>query len=99
MRERIKNTLHVEVEGIDLTTVRDIELYVRQGRGFRAMYRPQVLSATELLLVIPYEDAMQLSNGASELQLAFVDAGGTPRASEPTSEDVGRLIWEEGYAP
>lgn len=99
MRERIKNTLRVEVEGIDLTTARDLELYVRQGRGVHAMYTPQVLSATELLLVIPYEDAMQLSGGAAELQLAFTDANGTPRASDPTIEDVGRLIWEEGYNP
>ena len=34
MRERIRNELHIEVEGVDLTTVRNIEFYVRQGKCF-----------------------------------------------------------------
>lgn len=99
MRERIKNSLHVEVEGIDLTSVSDIKFFVRQRAEFYEKYSVEVLSSTEMLVFIPFEDAMRLNAGSAQLQFAFVDENGTPRASEVCVEDVGRLLAEEGYNP
>lgn len=99
MRERIQNELHIEVEGVDLTTVRNIEFYVRQGRGFFKTYPVTVISAAEMTVHIPFEDAMELSTSAALLQFAYVDANGTPMASEIATESVGSLLQREGYNP
>lgn len=99
MREHIQNELHIEVEGVDLTTVRNIEFYVRQGKCFFRTYPAIVVSPTEMIVSIPFEDAMQLAYGMASLQFAFVDENGTPRASEPVSESVGILLKKEGYDP
>lgn len=99
MRERIRNELHIEVEGVDLTTVRNIEFYVRQGKCFFETYPVSVVSATEMVVSIPFEDAMRLTSSMASLQFAFVDANGTPRASEVAAEPVNVLLKKAGYAP
>ena len=100
MRERIRNELHIEVEGVDLTTVRNIEFYVRQGKCFFRTYPAIVVSPTEMTVSIPFEDAMQLTSSSMVLlQFAFVDVNGTPRASEPAAESVGVLLKKAGYDP
>ena len=99
MRERIRNELHIEVEGVDLTTVRNIEFYVRQGKCFFRTYPAIVVSPSEMTVSIPFEDAMQLTSGMASLQFAFVDANGTPRASEPAAEPVEILLKKAGYDP
>lgn len=99
MRERIRNELHIEVDGVDLTTVRNIEFYVRQGKCFFRTYKATVISPTEMTVSIPFEDAMQLTSSMATLQFAYVDANGTPRASEPAAEPVRVLLKEAGYNP
>ena len=99
MRERIRNELHIEVDGVDLTTVRNIEFYVRQGKCFFRTYPAFVVSPSEMTVSIPFEDAMQLTSSMASLQFAFVDANGTPRASEPAAEPVGILLKKAGYDP
>lgn len=96
MKQRIQNTLIIECEDIDLTKCRDTEVYIRQGYRTKT-YTPEVISGTEMLVVVPYDDAMELSKGMVLVQFATTDENGTPRASEIETANVGELIKEEGY--
>ena len=97
MREKIENVLSIEVTGVDLTAITNIEFYVKQDLFFR-QYTPTVISASEMTVRIPFEDAKSLKQGTAKLQFAFVD-NGTPRASEVESVSVGDLLKNAGYAP
>lgn len=99
MRQKIENNLHIEVAGADLTGATKPELYLRQGTGKFFQYTPQILSENEILLTVPYEDAMQLSPTGVSLQLVYVDANGKPVSTEPAAVDVGVLLKEAGYDP
>ena len=98
MRQKIENNLYITCSNVDLTTVTNIEFYVRQ-LNFFGCYSPQVLSANEMLVVIPFEDACKLRKGTAEVQFAFVEANGTPRATDPMEVTVGNMLKEDGYAP
>jgi hypothetical protein len=98
MREKIENQLLITCEGMDLTTVSDIEFYVRQS-DFFASYGVNVLSPTEMLVVIPFKDAMKLATDKVELQFAFVDKNGVPRASNVVTKTIKEFLNEAGYDP
>jgi hypothetical protein len=98
MRENIENLLKVTCEDIDLTTITDIEFYVKQSRFF-GCYTPHVVSANEMIVKIPFEDAKKMVDGEAKLQFAFRDAEGNPRASNIVTKTVGELLKEMGYAP
>lgn len=97
MREKMENRLHIEVSGVDLRTLEDLEFYVRQGTCFW-QYAPTVISETEMVVIIPFEDAMKLRPGSVLLQFAYTQAG-TPDATDPQSITVGELLKKMGYAP
>lgn len=96
MRKKIKNTLKITCDDVDLTTLTDIEFYVRQVRFF-GCYTPSVVSANEMLVVIPSDDAKKLHRGKVELQFAFTDVYGNPNCSEITVREVGDFLREVGY--
>ena len=98
MKKRIKNSLHITCDDVDLTAVSRIEFYLRQSRFFR-QYTPKVLSTHEMLVEIPFEDARMLMAADVQLQFAFVDANGNPRATEIETVPVGDLLKEAGYDP
>jgi hypothetical protein len=98
MREKIQNRLKISVDGVDLTKLRDIEFYVKQT-GFFGCYTPEVISPTEMLVIVPYSDAMKLRKGNVELQFAFVNEYGDPDASGVVTVPVERFLKESGYDP
>lgn len=98
MREKIRNDLYIRCEGVDLTTVSNIEFYVRQKRFFR-QYTPTVINAGEMTVEIPYEDAKELMVGAVQLQFAFTREDGTADASGIVAASVSELLKEAGYDP
>ena len=98
MREKIQNTLKIGCEDIDLTTLTNIEFYVSQS-NFSGCYIPTVLSPREMVVIIPFEDAMKLHEGRVELQFAFTDADGNPDASDVSCVTVERFLKEAGYGP
>ena len=98
MRRRIENHILIGVDGINATTASNLEFYLRQGNLF-FQYFPSVVSADEILVVIPFEDAMKLKNAPVWVQLAFTDEIGTPDATEPLEVPLGDLIKEAGYDP
>ena len=98
MRRRMKNILRITCTDIDLTTVTDLEFYVKQG-GYFKQYVPQVRSATEMLVELPMEDTQALKTEPVRLQFAFTDANGNPGASEIANVPVDDLLKEAGYDP
>lgn len=98
MRKRIQNQLSITCKGVDLTAVTKIEFYVRQAGLFRT-YMPDVVDANHMTVVIPFEDAMRLSQGKAKLQFAFVDANGNPQATDIIEVSVHDFLKEAGYDP
>ena len=98
MREKIENRLLVTCDDVDLTTVSSVEFYVKQTMFFE-IYKPTVLSENQMEITIPFDHAKRLRRGTVEMQFAFVDENGTPRASETIKQDVGVLLKEAGYDP
>lgn len=96
MRKKIENQLKITCEDIDLTTLTNIEFYVKQARFF-GCYEPIVTSSTEMVVIIPFEDAKKLTKGSVELQFAFTDADGNPDATEVVTTEVSDLLKEVGY--
>lgn len=96
MRKKIKNTLKITCNDVDLTKVKKIEFYVRQTNFF-GCYTPTVISAHEMVVVIPFEDAKKMQNREAEVQLAFTDENGNPRATDIATTNVGNLLKEVGY--
>ena len=98
MRENIENLLKISCDDVDLREVYDIEFYVRQLRFF-GCYIPDVISAHEMTVKIPFADAKKLKGGKVELQFAFTDFNGNPRASDVVTMNVDILLKEVGYDP
>ena len=98
MIEKMQNQLKITCEDIDLTTISNIEFYVRQFVSFFC-YKPSVISSTEMTVTIPFEDAKKLKDGEVKLQFAFVDKNGVPNASDVVITSVSDLLKEGGYNP
>lgn len=99
MRAKIENHIKVVCDDIDLRTISNIEFYVRQGIFFR-QYTPEAIEKHEMVIVIPYEDAMQLrEDKIVNLQFAYTDAHGSPDAADTVGVYVRDLLKESGYDP
>lgn len=98
MRQRIENELSVTVEGVDMTTVRDLVFWVRQSSVFLE-YVPEIADSGTMLVHIPKEDAMKLRSSDVEMQFAFTTQDGRPLASDIVRMSVERLLKEAGYGP
>ena len=75
MRQKIENHLFIEVDGVDLNSCSGLEFYVKQDHLF-FQYIPEVKSASEMLVTVPYKDAIKLRRTPVQIQFAFTDANG-----------------------
>lgn len=98
MIQKIQNTLTIGCDEIDLTSVSQLEFYVRQG-GLELVYTPEVIDEHSMMVTVPFEDALALKPSPVRMQFTFVDANGNPRASEIVQRPVGELLKEAGYDP
>ena len=98
MRKKIRNTLKITCNDLDLKTLGNLEFYVKQP-DFFGCYTPAVLGAHEMVVTIPFDDAKRLRSGKVELQFAFVYENGTPDASDIVETTVEDLLKERGYDP
>lgn len=97
MFQKVKNIVHVNVEGVKLTTLKNIELYVRQG-GLFFSYVPSVISDEELIVEIPKADADRLKfTEPVRLQFVGTDPSGVPVPALPVDARVNELLAPEGY--
>lgn len=98
MRQRIENYLSVTVDGVDLTTVRDLVFWVKQA-GLFLEYVPEIANSGTMLVNIPKKDAMKLRDSDVEMQFAFTTNDGRPLASDIVRMSVDRLLKGAGYGP
>lgn len=98
MREKIQNTLKITCNSVDLTTLKNIEFYVKQ-RHFFGCYTPFVVNESEMSVTIPFSDAKKLEPGTVKLQFAFTTADGVPDASDVVEMEVDEFLKEVGYDP
>ena len=98
MRQRIENYLSVTVDGVDLTTVRDLVFWVKQA-GLFLEYVPEIADSGTMLVNIPKKDAMKLRDSDVEMQFAFTTNEGRPLASDIVRMSVDRLLKGAGYGP
>ena len=97
MRKSIQNNLSVTCDDIDFTAVTGIQFYVRQRQTF-FQYSPAVLSANEISVEIPEEDAVKFASEEVEMQFAFTDANGCPQASEIQRVRCDDFLKGAGYS-
>ena len=101
LRQKIRNTVYIDADGVDLTTLTDVEVYVKQART-RAVflqYVPVIVDAKTMYFEIPKSDADRLVPGEVLLQFAFRYSDGTPDASDIYHGTVAELLKEAGYDP
>ena len=97
MRQKIQNRLRITVEGEAMTTVTDLEFYIRQGTFFWEG-PAEVEDDHTLIVTVPKETADRLVAGKwVQLQFAYTDAAGVPQASDVLKVPVGELLKESGY--
>lgn len=99
MRQKIKNVVYIAVEGIDLTTLSNIEFYIQQRRtkNLFFQYTPTVINANTMFITIPKADADKLEAYPVKIQFAFTRDDGTPGASDVYQINVDELLREDGY--
>lgn len=98
MRQRMENQVVLTCTGLDLSRLTNIEVYLNQDTLFR-QYTPKVRSTTEMVVTIPFEDAMRLKKQPVRLQFAFTDENGNRDASNVVRVPVEELLKEAGYDP
>lgn len=97
MQKGIENTLLITVDGAELTRVRKLELYLRQGALF-FQYAPQIVDASTMRVTIPKTDAVLLQQERYvQLQAAWTDADGAPTATEIAAVPVEDFLKAGGY--
>lgn len=97
MFQKVKNTLHIPVEGAELTKATHLEFYLRQG-GLFFKYTPTVVNDNEIVVEIPKSDADRLKHTEKvRCQLVFTDNSGNDIPSEITETTVYELLAPEGY--
>lgn len=97
MRHGIENVLVFTADNVDLLSASRIQFWIKQRNGIFLQYIPQIIDNSSFRVTIPYDDAMKLSEGDAEVQLALVTEGGTKLASDVEHICIKRLIKEGGY--
>lgn len=96
--KNIENRLKIVCDNVDLTSITKIEFYIKQLNFFKC-YDPVIISASEMVVIVPLEDAMKLSIGDVELQFAYTDSHGNPKSTGITRGHVRGLLKGSGYNP
>lgn len=96
--QRIANIRRVTLsEDVQLTTATKIQAFVTQGSNEFVYDITTPVSDTEIDVLIPYDDAINLGRGAVKLQVAWTDSGGTARCTKPKTLSVDEFIYSGGY--
>ncbi len=99
MRQKIENTVYISVEGVDLTTLSNIEFYIQQrhAEDIFFQYVPVVVDANTMYFVMPKADADRLQTLPIKMQFAFTYDDGSAGASDVYQTTVKELLREGGY--
>lgn len=97
MKQKMRNTLCIYIYGIDLTKCSNIKFYMQQDSSEFPEYNGIAYSKNQLIVEIPYDDAMKLSCGTVEAQVCMQDEFGNSRATNVMTIPVEELIAKNGY--
>lgn len=100
MIQRMRQQVSIEVDGIDLTTVTDIQVKLIQESTETEMLftgADVMFGASNVAVTIPKETAMNLDVSPLRGQVMFTKEDGWPDATKPFTVPVSELIKEDGY--
>lgn len=101
MFQRMRGVISVDVDGVDMTTVTDIEVkLIQEDTGVDLLFTgSQVAVANEstVQVEIPKAAAMELDVAPLRGQIMFTHPNGIPDATKPFTVPVSELIKEDGY--
>lgn len=96
--QRIANIRRLTIsEDVDLLSASKIQVFVTQGSQEFVYDITTPVSDNEIDVLIPYDDAMKLNQGAVKVQVVWTDSAGTPRNTKPKTINVAELIYSGGY--
>ena len=97
--QRIANIRRLKIsEDAHLLSASKIQVFVTQGSNLEFVYDiPVAVSDTELDLLIPYSDAIQLGKTSVKIQVAWTESGGSPKCTKPKILSVDEFIYSGGY--
>ena len=101
MYQRMRGLISIEVDGVDMTTVTNIEVYLEQeSTGLQRLFTGSdvtVADYSKILISLPKEFCMQLDVSPLRAQVMFTRDTGLPDATQPFKIPVRELIKEAGY--
>lgn len=105
MIQKIENVISLKVksrsckgllEPIDLSKASNILLVIKQKFGYYIELTAE-LKEDSIVAVLPYKEAMKLTDSSADLQLMWTDENGNKRATNVKTIPVQELLKEAGY--
>ena len=101
MFQRMRSAIPITVDGVDMTTVTDIEVkLIQEDTGVDMLFTGSdvsVVDAATVQVVIPKDVALQMEVSPLRGQIMFTWDNGFPDATKPFIVPVSELIKEDGY--
>ena len=101
MFQRMRGSVSIEIDGVDLMTVSDVEVkLIQEDTGVELLFTGAdvaIANSSTVTVVIPKEVSMQLEVAPMRGQVMFTRADGFPDATKPFTVPVSELIKEDGY--
>lgn len=98
MIQRMENVMDFIVQGIDITGATNLEFYIKQpNTGNFFQYTPTIVDESHIRVIMPFSDAVELTSGSVDCQLALTTADGLKTATEIATIEVSALLKESGY--
>lgn len=101
MFQRMRSAVSITVNGIDMTTVTDIEVkLIQEDTGVEMLFTGgdvTIVDSATVQVVIPKDIGMQLDVAPLRGQVMFTYPNGYPDATRAFSVPVSELIKEDGY--
>lgn len=101
MFQRMRSAVSITVNGVDMTTVTDIEVkLIQEDTGVEMLFTGgdvMIADSATIEVVIPKDIAMQLDVAPLRGQVMFTRGNGYPDATRPFTVPVSELIKEDGY--
>lgn len=100
MRQRMKNKVVISLDDVQLDAVSDVEVtFDQKMSGVELSYKGdqiEILSESELAVIIPKEDAMKLLDKPIRYQVMYMEDG-FPEATKIYKMPVDELLKDDGY--
>ena len=100
MIQRMKNKVAISLDDVQLDAVSDVEVtFDQKMSGVELSYKGdqiEILSESELAVIIPKEDAMKLLDKPIRYQVMYMEDG-FPKATKIYRMTVDELLKDDGY--